>query len=138
MKFTPFVTRDQSSRRRCQCPRLARSNACPAGWSRRRDRHTLPVVRALLCVLGVAVTGSTVRARAADSADAIDWPSFLARNDLTWSAMPRSWEEGGMLGNGLLGAMVYAPGDGRVVWIREDAVLVGVHAAGELKLPQRR
>lgn len=30
--------------------------------------------------------------------------------------MPASWDEGGMLGNGLLGAMVYAAGDRRVVW----------------------
>ena len=54
---------------------------------------------------------------AAGSGDtAIDWPSFLARHDLQWSAMPRSWEEGGFLGNGLLGAMVYAAGDRHVVW----------------------
>ena len=46
----------------------------------------------------------------------IDWPSFLARNDLRWSGIPRSWEEGGLLGNGLIGAMVYSRGDRQVVW----------------------
>jgi hypothetical protein len=48
--------------------------------------------------------------------DAVDWASFLARNDLVWDGLPRMWEEGAMLGNGLLGAMAYAPSDRTLVW----------------------
>jgi alpha-L-fucosidase 2 len=73
-------------------------------------------VRRLPCVLCLVVTALAGSAADSRGNTAIDWPSFLARNDLVWSSMPGSWEEGGMLGNGLLGAMVYAAGDDRVVW----------------------
>jgi alpha-L-fucosidase 2 len=38
----------------------------------------------------------------------IDWPRFLAQQDLTWMKLPTKWEEGAFLGNGLIGAMAYA------------------------------
>ncbi|CAG7643027.1 glycoside hydrolase family 95-like protein [Paenibacillus allorhizosphaerae] len=38
----------------------------------------------------------------------IDWGSFLARHDMTWVVKPISWDEGAFLGNGQIGAMVYA------------------------------
>jgi alpha-L-fucosidase 2 len=38
----------------------------------------------------------------------IDWPAFLGRHDLVWEETPRQWNEGGFVGNGLLGMMVYA------------------------------
>jgi hypothetical protein len=40
--------------------------------------------------------------------DRIDWPAFLARHDPVWTEKPRAWEAGAFLGNGLLGAMIYA------------------------------
>lgn len=43
----------------------------------------------------------------------IDWSAFLAESDPTWSRLPRQWQEGAFMGNGLLGAMLYLPeGDG--------------------------
>jgi hypothetical protein len=40
----------------------------------------------------------------------IDYQSFLSRHDLVWNRVPQTWEEGALLGNGLIGAMVYANG----------------------------
>jgi alpha-L-fucosidase 2 len=37
----------------------------------------------------------------------VDWPSFLARQDLVWNHPPTKWGEGAFTGNGLLGAMVF-------------------------------
>ena len=44
--------------------------------------------------------------------DKIDWPAALGRHDPTWSALPPKWDSGAFLGNGLLGAMIYAPESG--------------------------
>jgi hypothetical protein len=38
----------------------------------------------------------------------VNWPQFLARHDLTWHEIPTRWESGAFIGNGLLGAMIYA------------------------------
>jgi alpha-L-fucosidase 2 len=38
----------------------------------------------------------------------VDWPSFMARHDLTWSVKPSSWNEGAFIGNGFIGAMIYS------------------------------
>ncbi|RTE11132.1 glycosyl hydrolase family 95 catalytic domain-containing protein [Paenibacillus whitsoniae] len=38
----------------------------------------------------------------------VDWPSFMARHDLTWSVKPISWDEGAFIGNGVIGAMIYS------------------------------
>lgn len=35
------------------------------------------------------------------------WRSFMARQDMVWEALPRAWDEGPFLGNGLLGALVF-------------------------------
>jgi hypothetical protein len=44
-----------------------------------------------------------------DPKAAVDWPRFLAQQDLLWTKLPTRWEEGAFLGNGLLGAMAFAP-----------------------------
>jgi hypothetical protein len=46
----------------------------------------------------------------------IDWPIFLSRHDLLWSALPREWHEGAFIGNGLLGAMIYSEGTNALQW----------------------
>ncbi|WP_284638176.1 glycosyl hydrolase family 95 catalytic domain-containing protein [Paenibacillus silviterrae] len=38
----------------------------------------------------------------------IQWDTFLARHDMTWSVKPISWDEGAFIGNGMIGAMVYS------------------------------
>jgi hypothetical protein len=43
-------------------------------------------------------------------ADRIDWPGFLARHDLVWSALPTGWSSGAFVGNGLVGATISRDG----------------------------
>jgi hypothetical protein len=50
--------------------------------------------------------------RAADlPAMAVDWPAFLSRQDLVWDRLPREFDRGAFLGNGVLGTMIYKEGD---------------------------
>src|SRR4051812_680145 len=53
-----------------------------------------------------------VRAHAEEVANAVDWGKFLAQQDLVWDALPKTWETGAFIGNGLLGAMIYQGNDG--------------------------
>lgn len=39
--------------------------------------------------------------------DNIDWPEFMKGQDLYWNVLPKSWDEGPFLGNGLLGVQIY-------------------------------
>jgi alpha-L-fucosidase 2 len=58
----------------------------------------------------------------------IDWPAFLARNDMVWTRPPDRWESGAFMGNGLLGANLYATADGKhLMWRmgRTDVVYRG-------------
>ena len=66
---------------------------------------------AIICTL--AVCQSTARA-AVDVR--VDWPSFLARQDLIWEALPAQFDDGAFLGNGLMGATIYRDGDNRFRW----------------------
>jgi hypothetical protein len=59
---------------------------------------------------------ASLAAAAPSPAPSVDWPRFLQRQDLVWDAPPPTWDRGAFLGNGLVGAMVYEPGPGRVVW----------------------
>lgn len=48
--------------------------------------------------------------------DKIDWPKFLSRHDLVWEELPKVWHEGAFIGNGLVGAMIYAEGTNKLQW----------------------
>jgi len=37
---------------------------------------------------------------------AVDWPAFLARQDLVWNRLPHGWGESVFIGNGRLGATI--------------------------------
>ncbi|MFH5181367.1 glycosyl hydrolase family 95 catalytic domain-containing protein [Paenibacillus sp. TAB 01] len=37
----------------------------------------------------------------------LNWSEFLARHDMTWTTRPLTWDEGALIGNGLMGAMMY-------------------------------
>ncbi|WP_372846787.1 hypothetical protein, partial [Pontiella sp.] len=39
--------------------------------------------------------------------DAVDWPAFMARQDLRWNKLPARWDEGPFLGNGEQGTLMY-------------------------------
>src|SRR5687767_11889755 len=47
-------------------------------------------------------------ALAAPDKPAVDWPAFLGAQDLVWKRLPTRWSEGAFLGNGLVGAMIFA------------------------------
>jgi hypothetical protein len=64
-------------------------------------------------LLLLAVALAAPRALAAQGA--VDWPSFLARHDLVWSHEPARWGESAFIGNGNLGATVFAQ-DGVLGW----------------------
>ena len=49
-------------------------------------------MRFLLRWLGIALLASSALA-AAEPAATLDWAAFLARSDLTWSGLPRRWED---------------------------------------------
>lgn len=44
----------------------------------------------------------------ADSLQKVDWPTFLAQHDPVWTQAPNSWGTGALLGNGLIGANIWA------------------------------
>ncbi len=85
--------------------------------------RSLAVLAGLL--LALVVPGLPAHAAAKDRG-AIDWPAFLARHDLVWKRLPTRWEEGPFLGNGLIGAVMYAP-DGTLSWQlgRSDLPITG-------------
>ncbi|HEY6156817.1 MAG TPA: hypothetical protein VIV88_05150 [Gemmatimonadales bacterium] len=60
---------------------------------------------------------------AARPATTIDWPTFLARQDLVWDRLPTGWGESAFIGNGRLGATIDAR-DGALGWTinRTDVV----------------
>ncbi len=41
--------------------------------------------------------------------DQVNWEKFMARQDLVWDTLPKLWDGGAFLGNGLLGTMIYSP-----------------------------
>ena len=66
-------------------------------------------------VTSVAVLGLVLfrfSAPAAEVTNVVDWEKFLARHDLVWDSLPKTWESGAFIGNGLLGAMIYQGTDG--------------------------
>ena len=44
----------------------------------------------------------------------IDWPAFLARHDMVWDSLPKNFDCGAFLGNGMLGATIYQESDNRL------------------------
>lgn len=73
----------------------------------------------LLIIALVVVTNFsnlTTFSRAETLTDSVNWPEFLARHDLTWTALPAAWHEGAFIGNGLLGAMIYSDKNAPLRW----------------------
>ncbi len=73
------------------------------------------LLMALLLPLALA---ASAQKRAQKQVRAIDWPAFMRRQDMVWhDRLPDAWTNGPFLGNGLLGAQLYAPPDSNVVRI---------------------
>jgi alpha-L-fucosidase 2 len=69
----------------------------------------------MLGLLTGRLPAATAAPEGAGRGRAVDWPAFLARHDLVWKRVPTKWEEGAFLGNGLIGAVMYAPA-GALAW----------------------
>ena len=76
----------------------------------------LPPVSMLASVAVFTIVASAVAAPGPVARDAIDWPAFLVRHDLTWDEAPGAWHEGAFIGNGLLGAMIYSESTNALQW----------------------
>ena len=46
----------------------------------------------------------------------LDWPTFMARQDLIWEILPTHFDYGAFMGNGMLGSMIYQDGPQRLRW----------------------
>ena len=67
-------------------------------------------------VTALIIAAAGFSAPAAEVKSDVDWSSFLARQDLVWNSLPKNWESGAFIGNGLLGAMIYADGTNELKW----------------------
>jgi alpha-L-fucosidase 2 len=74
-------------------------------------------VPTLLLVLACAIPWAPAQTDPAYSGNgeirlAPDWQEFLAKNDLVWTTMPTSWNDGPFTGNGLLGTIFWQTSTG--------------------------
>ena len=102
----------------------------------------IPRLTFLLCCIPALLAEPAISAPAAtELKSAVNWSDFLARHDLVWDSAPAKWDEGAFIGNGLLGAMIYADGTNPLQWDigrsdvadRGDRIGIGNFA---LKLPR--
>jgi hypothetical protein len=75
-----------------------------------RIRRTLPFGRAVAAAY--LLLALPMLANASEVVDHVDWPAFMGRQDLIWNRPPDRWESGAFMGNGLLGATLFATEDG--------------------------
>jgi hypothetical protein len=66
--------------------------------------------------VGALSLSANLSAPAAEVKSGVDWEKFLARQDLVWNTLPKTWESGAFIGNGLLGAMIYAGETNALQW----------------------
>src|SRR5271156_2811299 len=80
-------------------------------------------IAALIILLSAIVSTPA----AGQVADKIDWPAFMAKQDLIWTKMPTQWTDGAFLGNGQLGAMIFAGEGNSLRWHigRSDVIYGG-------------
>jgi hypothetical protein len=48
--------------------------------------------------------------------DAVDWPAFMAEQDMRWNKLPSKWYEGPFLGNGEQGTLMYKLDNRTLLW----------------------
>ena len=65
-----------------------------------------------LFVFALLVCSATASAQMEDK---VDWPQFLARQDLLWNRLPDRFESAAFLGNGQLGSMIFSADNGRKI-----------------------
>jgi alpha-L-fucosidase 2 len=76
----------------------------------------LPTIR-ILALLAMCVGTASSQSPSSAAVDVrVDWPAFMARQDLSWDILPAKFDDGAFLGNGLMGATIYQDGDKRLRW----------------------
>ena len=66
---------------------------------------TLKVV--FLAIAGMALAGDAKPAQTKNPADSVNWPEFMAQQDMVWNKTPKRWNEAPFFGNGMLGLFLY-------------------------------
>ena len=67
-------------------------------------------------IAACSLAGTVLLNAAVPVTDQVDWPAFMARQDLVFDTLPSNFDSGAFLGNGLLGAMIYRENDRRLRW----------------------
>ena len=68
----------------------------------------------------------------------MDWPSYLAKQDLPWNTVPQLWDEAPFVGNGVMGSMIFQEDKDRLVIqigrgdVQEHRTASGRNATGEV------
>lgn len=81
--------------------------------------YPLKAIRLLILALFVlnVVSGESIipvgTTQKSASKQSIDWPEFLARQDMVWDQVPTDWLQAPYLGNGMLGLMLFQEGASR-------------------------
>jgi alpha-L-fucosidase 2 len=72
----------------------------------------------VLSIVILIVAAACVASSAAESPVSVqlDWPEFMARQDLIWETLPTHFDYGAFMGNGMLGSMIHQDGPQRLRW----------------------
>ena len=65
------------------------------------------LVRLLTVAALLASSGKLFASESSPVQLAVDWPKFMAQQDLVWERLPAEYYEGAFVGNGLLGAIIF-------------------------------
>ncbi|EIP99643.1 hypothetical protein OpiT1DRAFT_04169 [Opitutaceae bacterium TAV1] len=96
------------------------------------DNMKLPsLLLPFLAICLVLPCAADDKARSSSVQDHIDWPRFLAAQDLVWSRLPARWDESAFLGNGQWGAALHAEGGTALCWDVGRSDVVTLSARGE-------
>jgi len=77
----------------------------------------MPKISAFLVLcLGLAFGAQAAPKAANEPTVNIDWSKFLSRSDLVWDSVPATWDEAALLGNGLMGALIYTNKANELRW----------------------
>jgi alpha-L-fucosidase 2 len=75
----------------------------------------MSVASTLKSIIAASFCFLTLDSRAEDPVQSqIDWPAFIARQDMVWDIMPDQFDCGAFLGNGMMGATIYQESDNRL------------------------
>ena len=86
--------------------------------------------------LGLCITVLLTSSRSLASDLEVDWPSYIAKQDLHWKSLPQLWDEALFLGNGQMGSMMFQQDDNHMVIqvgrgdVQEHRQASGIQATG--------